>query len=224
MVYFNDGYSISGKFGTNTGASSTPKSKKKYGYKGKKKTAPKETKNYGINESVDMSSGGDDDKPTAKEKELFRQQEKTYLTKSSGTAGDKYYKNPEGTGTGQGGSGIPVATSNKDTSPSTKTTTTTTTPTPTPVTPTVTPTVDPVDMSSGGDVENRYSSSASRPVSGTGGGQATDIEELPTEPNKLRSALRRRRTKMKGKRGLRIASAETGLNIPAGNSGLGIPT
>ena len=56
------------------------------------------------------------------------------------------------------------------------------------------------------------------------GGQATDIEELPTEPNKLRSALRRRRTRMKGKRGLRIASAETGLNIPAGNSGLGIPT
>ena len=80
-------------------------------------------------------------------------------------------------------------------------------------------------MSSGGDVENRYSSSASSPVSGTGtGGQATDIEELPTEPNKLRSALRRRRTKKQGKRGLRIASAETGLNIPAGNSGLGIPT
>ena len=218
MVFFSDGYSVEGKFGTNTGASSTPKSKKKYGYKGKKKTAPKETKNYGFNESVDMSSGGDDDRPTAKEKELFRQQEKTYLTKSSGTAGDKYYKNPEGTGTGQGGSGIPVTSSDSSSTPIVTSTVTPTT------TPTVTPTVDPVDMSSGGDLENRYASSAASPVSGTGGGQATDIEELPTEPNKLRSALRRRRTKKQGKRGLRIASADTGLNIPAGNSGLGIPT
>ena len=218
MVYFNDGYSISGKFGTNTGASSTPKSKKKYGYKGKKKTAPKETKNYGFNDAVDMSSGGDDDKPTAKEKELFREKEESYLTNYSGTAGDKYYKNPEGTGTGQGGSGIPVTSSDSSSTPIVTSTVTPTT------TPTVTPTVDPVDMSSGGDVENRYASSAASPVSGTGGGQATDIEELPTEPNKLRSALRRRRTKKQGKRGLRIASADTGLNIPAGNSGLGIPT
>ena len=37
MVFFSDGYSVKGKFGTNTGASSTPKSKKKYGYKGKKR-------------------------------------------------------------------------------------------------------------------------------------------------------------------------------------------
>ena len=51
-----------------------------------------------------------DDKPkvTAKQKEEFREQEDTYRTKSPGTVGDKYYKNPEGTGTGQGGSGIPV--------------------------------------------------------------------------------------------------------------------
>ena len=51
-----------------------------------------------------------DDKPkvTAQQKEEFREQEETYRTKSSGTVGDKYYKNPEGTGTGQGGSGIPV--------------------------------------------------------------------------------------------------------------------
>ena len=64
----------------------------------------------GPKESVDMSSGGDDDKPkvTAKQKEEFREQEDTYRTKSPGTVGDKYYKNPEGTGTGQGGSGIPV--------------------------------------------------------------------------------------------------------------------
>ena len=51
-----------------------------------------------------------DDKPkvTAKQKEECREQEDTYRTKSPGTVGDKYYKNPEGTGTGQGGSGIPV--------------------------------------------------------------------------------------------------------------------
>ena len=53
MSWWSDGYSVKGKFSSNTGASSTPKSKKKYGYKGKKKTAPKETKNYGFNESVD---------------------------------------------------------------------------------------------------------------------------------------------------------------------------
>ena len=64
----------------------------------------------GPKESVDMSSGGDDDKQkvTDEQKEEFRKQEDTYRTKSPGTVGDKYYKNPEGTGTGQGGSGIPV--------------------------------------------------------------------------------------------------------------------
>ena len=117
MVFFSDGYSVEGKFGTNTGASSTPKSKKKYGYKGKKKTAPKETKNYGFNDAVDMSSGGDDDKPTAKQKEEFRALEDKYRTNYSGTVGDKYYKNPEGTGTGQGGSGIPVETKTAQTKP-----------------------------------------------------------------------------------------------------------
>ena len=85
MVFFSDGYSVKGKFGTNTGASSTPKSKKKYGYKGKKKTAPKQTKNYGFNDAVDMSSGGDDDRPTADEKEAFRATEapaaETYIYK-----------------------------------------------------------------------------------------------------------------------------------------------
>lgn len=55
-----------------------------------------------------------DDKPTAAQKEQFRKQEETYLTKSPGTVGDKYYKNPEGTGTGQGGSGIPVDMDDKD--------------------------------------------------------------------------------------------------------------
>ena len=55
-----------------------------------------------------------DDKPTAAQKEQFRKQEETYLTKSPGTVGDKYYKNPEGTGTGQGGSGIPVDMGDKD--------------------------------------------------------------------------------------------------------------
>ena len=172
----------------------------------------------GPKESVDMSSGGDDDKQkvTDKQKEEFREQEETYLTKSPGTAGDKYYKNPEGTGTGQGGSGIPVTSSDSSSTPTVAPTVTTT--------PTVTPTVDPVDMSSGGDEEARYSSSASSPVSGTGGGQATDIEEIPDLPNKLRSAIRRRRTRKLGKRGLRNTSSQTGLNIPAGNSGLGIPT
>jgi hypothetical protein len=53
----------------------------------------------------------DKSKPTAAQKEAFRQQEETYLTKSPGTVGDKYYKNPEGTGTGQGGSGIPKTSS-----------------------------------------------------------------------------------------------------------------
>ena len=81
-----------------------------------------------------------------------------------------------------------------------------------------------VDMSSGGDEEARYSSSASSPVSGSGGGQATDIEEIPDLPNKLRSAIRRRRAKKLDKKGLRRASAETGLNIPTSGSGLGIPT
>ena len=85
MVFFSDGYGVSGKFTSNTGASSSKN--KSYGYKGKKKKAPKQTKTYMTPvEAVDMSSGGDDNKPTAKEKELFRQQEKTYLTKSSGTA------------------------------------------------------------------------------------------------------------------------------------------
>jgi hypothetical protein len=53
----------------------------------------------------------DRSEPTAAQKIAFRQQEETYLTKSPGTVGDKYYKNPEGTGTGQGGSGIPKTSS-----------------------------------------------------------------------------------------------------------------
>tara|TARA_R100000700_G_C3138437_1_gene121036 strand:- start:254 stop:958 length:705 start_codon:yes stop_codon:yes gene_type:complete len=58
-----------------------------------------------------------DDKPTAKQKEEFRALEDKYRTNYSGTVGDKYYKNPEGTGTGQGGSGIPVETKTAQTKP-----------------------------------------------------------------------------------------------------------
>ena len=58
-----------------------------------------------------------DDKPTAKQKEEFRELEDKYRTNYSGTVGDKYYKNPEGTGTGQGGSGIPVETKTAQTKP-----------------------------------------------------------------------------------------------------------
>ena len=38
MVTYSDGYSVKGKFGSNTGASSSKS--KSYGYKGKKKKAP----------------------------------------------------------------------------------------------------------------------------------------------------------------------------------------
>ena len=79
-------------------------------------------------------------------------------------------------------------------------------------------------MSSGGDSDSPYSKTASAtPTASGGGGQATDIEELPVEPTKLKTAMKRK-VKKKGKRGLRIESSQSGLNIPAGSSGLGIPT
>ena len=48
MVYYSDGYEIKGKFSSNTGVSGAKKKGnfKGYGYKGKKKKAPKETKTY----------------------------------------------------------------------------------------------------------------------------------------------------------------------------------
>ena len=58
-----DGYGIEGKFSSDTGVSGAKKkgNYKGLGYKGETKTSPKETKSYGqFNESVDMSSGGDD--------------------------------------------------------------------------------------------------------------------------------------------------------------------
>ena len=94
-------------------------------------------------------------------------------------------------------------------------------------TPTVTPTqpvfVDTVDMSSGGDSASPYSKTASATPTATGGGQATDIEALPEEPTKIKTAMKRK-VKRRGKRGLRISSNQTGLNIPSGSSGLSIPT
>ena len=54
-----------------------------FGYKGEAKEAPAETKPYGgFQESVDMSSGGDDDKPRPMTK-------KTYVSR----ANKKLYKN-----------------------------------------------------------------------------------------------------------------------------------
>jgi hypothetical protein len=43
-------------------------------------------------------------------KEEFRATEESYLTNYSGTVGDSYYKNEQGTGTGQGGSGTGYGT------------------------------------------------------------------------------------------------------------------
>lgn len=107
-----DGYGVKGKFTSNTGASAAKKNKEKK-YKDASFRADEEkslTKSIGT-ASPKMRADGtpkDDSGPTAKQKEEFREQEETYQTKSPGTVGDKYYKNPEGTGTGQGGSGIPV--------------------------------------------------------------------------------------------------------------------
>ena len=47
---------------------------------------------------------------TALNAEEFRATEESYLTNYSGTAGDSYYKNEQGTGTGQGGSGTGYGT------------------------------------------------------------------------------------------------------------------
>ena len=51
--------------------------------------------------------------------EAFRANEAAMLTSYGGTAGDAYYKNPQGTGTGQGGSGIITGDQYKDKSEST---------------------------------------------------------------------------------------------------------
>ena len=94
----NDGYAVKGKFTSKTGGSTSKAKAQPKGYKGTTVTGdPSKDKSESTVQTV-----------TPKQKEEFRKQEETYLTKSPGTVGDKYYKNPEGTGTGQGGSGIPV--------------------------------------------------------------------------------------------------------------------
>ena len=159
---------------------------------------------------------------TALNKEEFRDTEESYLTNYSGTAGDSYYKNEQGTGTGQGGSGTGYGTGSNtytytgnDKTTDTDTTTQTTKDE-------ATPTTTSVDMSSDGD-ENKPSQKASSATNtGGGGGTATDMEEIAELPQKLKSAYRRR-AKRKGKRDLRVQK-DTGLNIPASSSGLSIPT
>ena len=217
MVTYSDGYGVKGKFGSNTGASSSKS--KSYGYKGKKKKAPTKTKNYGFNESVDMSSGGDDDKAAeaakaasvadltkyVKDEKAFEKASSVADLTAEVVANNKYEKSVN----------TPFTVSEVASIANASTTA------PTPTQPVF---IDTVDMSSGGDSESPYSKTASAtPTASGGGGQATDIEELPVEPTKLKTAMKRK-VKRRGKRGLRISSNETGLNIPSGSSGLSIPT
>lgn len=158
---------------------------------------------------------------TALNAEEFRATEESYLTNYSGTAGDSYYKNEEGTGTGQGGSGTGFGTgSNTYTYTGNDKTTDTVTPKTTKKDED-TPTTTTVDMSSDGD-ENKPSKATSATNTGGGGGTATDMEEIAELPQKLKSAYRRR-AKRRGKRDLRVQK-DTGLNVPASSSGLSIPT
>ena len=69
---YTDGYSIKGKFSSDTGVSGAKKkgNYKGLGYKGETKTSPTETKNYGMNTNVKVRADGTvkDDKPTVKDK------------------------------------------------------------------------------------------------------------------------------------------------------------
>ena len=67
QAFNQGGYGIAGKFTSDTGVSAAKEKGnfEGFGYKGEAKEAPAETKPYGgFQESVDMNSGGDDDKPT----------------------------------------------------------------------------------------------------------------------------------------------------------------
>ena len=211
MAYYSDGYEIKGKFSSNTGVSGAKKKGnfKSYGYKGKKKKAPKETKTYMTAVTGDPSK---DKAESVKDLTQYVKDEKAFEKASSVAdltaevvANNKYEKSVNTPFTVSEVASIANAS----------------TPAPTPTQPVF---VDTVDMSSGGDSESPYSKTASAtPTASGGGGQATDIEELPVEPTKLKSAMKRK-VRKKGKRGLRISSNQTGLNIPTGSSGLGIPT
>ena len=244
MVFFSDGYSVSGKFGSNTGASSSKS--KSYGYKGKKKKAPKETKNYGVNTNVKVRPDGtvkdDDNKVTGdpskdkaestadltqyvKDEKVFentlKAQEKAASVADLQLEAD-INKGYEKAVAEQSLQQEVIDNKTYEKSQTVTTTTPTTTTSPKDDTSTATTSPTSVDMSSSGD-ENKPSKATSATSTGGGGGTATDMEELPLDPQKLKSAYRRR-VKRKGKRDLRISSKDTGLNIPAGSSGLGIPT
>lgn len=67
QAFNQGGYGVAGKFTSDTGVSAAKEKGnfEGFGYKGEAKEAPAETKPYGgFQESVDMNSGGDDDKPT----------------------------------------------------------------------------------------------------------------------------------------------------------------
>ena len=125
-----DGYGVKGKFTSNTGKKAGQRNKIKESSRKQKAETFRADEKKSLTKSIGTAGQKvrpdgtvKDDKPTAAQKVAFREQEDTYRTKSPGTVGDKYYKNPEGTGTGQGGSGIP-----KDTTKQTSGAVTTATP------------------------------------------------------------------------------------------------
>ena len=114
---FNDGYGVKGKFTSNTGKKAAQQNKIKESTRRQKAETFRADEKKSLTKSIGTAGPKvrpdgtvKDDKPTAAQKIAFKKQEDPYRTKSPGTVGDKYYKNPEGTGTGQGGSGIPKNT------------------------------------------------------------------------------------------------------------------
>ena len=236
-----DGYQIKGKFTSNTGVSGAKKKGnfKGYGYKGKKKKAPKTTKTYGQTNKVTGDPSKDKSESTTsanakaastadltqyvKNEAVFENALKAQEKEAS--VADLQLEADINTGFEKAVAEQSLQQevidnktyeqSQTDTTPTT-TTTSTKDDSSTPTTPTVS-----IDMSSKGDEDKPTKKSSSATNTG-GGGTATDMEDIPDLPQKLKSAYRRK-AKRKGKRDLRVQK-DTGLNIPASSSGLSIPT